>query len=366
MSKLSIYLLTSGFLLVLNGLTPAIAQATVTRIKDIQHNRQAAALHGLTEPILAQQEPTDSQNAAPSPTTDIATTPRPRDGFYFSVSGDARFVTKATISPIDAGISLSPGFGINSALGYRFKNNLRVEGEFSYGSNNVDEVSLPTIPGITTTVTNPAIPLTIANPITTPIPIAVPGFGTIPAGTTIPAGVVLNPGPPLTNATPINLGVFTIPAGTDLSALPGITTTGGVPGSTTTIRTPDIPAATLKVDGKITTISGLVNLYYDIPTGSRFEPYVGGGVGVSGARADNLSASYPGTTINYDISGGSTVFVYQLRAGVAYQVSDNSAVSLGYRYFNVAKQSFDVEPLGELEVDGLGVHNIELGFRYFF
>ncbi len=355
--------MTVGSLLVFGGMTPAPAQATVTRIQDIQHNKQAAELQGPIEPILAQQETTEPEATT---TPEVATTVRPRDGFYFSVSGDARFVTKTTISPVDADISLSPGFGINSAIGYRFKNNLRVEGEFSYGSNNVDEVRLPTIPGTTTTVTNPAIPLTIANPITTPVPIAVPGFGTIPAGTTIPAGVVLNPGPPLTNATPINLGVFTIPAGTDLSALPGITTTGGVPGSTTTIRTPDIPATTLKVDGKITTISGLVNLYYDIPTGTRFEPYVGGGVGLSGARADNLSASYPGTTISYDISGGSTVFVYQLRAGVAYQVSDNSSVALGYRYFNVAKQSFDVAPLGELEVDGLGVHNIELGFRYFF
>jgi opacity protein-like surface antigen len=342
----------------------AIAQpeAPMLRVQDMPPRSQAKDLQFQPAPLTLAQEATPS---APPQTPSPQLSGSKRDGFYVSVSGDARFIGKATIQPVDASLTFNPGFGINAAVGYRFKNNLRVEGEFSYGSNPVDEVSLPGIPATTIGSTTTTVPLTLANPLTTPVPIPIPGVGTIPAGTTVPAGIVLNPGPPLTNANPIAVGPLTIPAGTDLSAIPGITTTGG--GTTTTpITPPAIPAATVKVDGNITTLSGLFNLYYDIPTGSRFEPYVGGGVGVARASANDLSATYPGTTTSIGISGSTTVLVYQLRAGVAYLIDDQLSVNLGYRYFNVAKQSFDADPFGELEVDGLGVHNIELGLRYRF
>lgn len=340
-------------------------QANETRVQDLRHHSEAKLLHPLNQPtaqsILAQASTDSTTPSSPfSQTADFAS----RAGFYGAVSTDARFATKLTLEPINASISLSPGFGINAAVGYRFKNNLRLEGEFSYGSNNVREARLPSIPGATTTIST-TIPLTTAAAFTTPVPIPIPGVGIIPAGSTIPAGVVLNPGPPFTNANPVTVNGIIIPAGTDLSTVPGLTTTGGTTG-TTTVTAPDIPAATVKVGGKITTLSGLVNLYYDFPTRSRFEPYVGGGLGVSRASADGLSAGYPGTTIRYDISGGTTVFVYQFMGGVAYKLNANAAATFGYRYFNVAKQSFDVNPVGKLDVGGFGVHNIELGLRYSF
>jgi opacity protein-like surface antigen len=340
----------------------AQAQSSELRIKDLQQHTQAKDLYFQEQPLIF------AQDAQPQTITTPSTPPTPsskKDGFYVSVSGDARFIRKARIEPVDASLTFSPGFGINAAVGYRFKNNLRLEGEFSYGSNNVDEARLPEIPPTTLGTVTTNVPLTIANPITTPIPIVIPGIGTIPAGSTIPAGVVLNPGPPITTANAVTVAGFTIPAGTNLSAIPGLTTTGGGT-TTTTITSPAIPAATVKVDGKISTLSGLLNLYYDIPTGSRFEPYIGGGIGVSRASADNLSATYPGTTVGFGISGSTTAFVYQLRAGVAYNIDNNFSATLGYRYFNIAKQSFDADPFGELDVDGLGVHNIELGLRYRF
>lgn len=342
----------------------ANGQTQETRIQDLHPRAEAKLLqprNPSVEPSLLAQE-TPAQPVPPS--SPQAANSRSRAGFYGAVSTDARFVTKATFEPINATISLSPGFGINAALGYQFRNNLRLEGEFSYGSNNVDEARLPTIPGTTTTIST-TVPLTTATAFTTPIAIPIPGIGTIPAGSTIPAGIVLNPGPPLTNAAAITVNGITIPAGTNLSTIPGLTTTGGTTG-TTTVTTPPIPAATVKIGGKITTLSGLVNLYYDFPTGSPLEPYIGAGIGISHASADNLSAGYPGTTIRYDISGSSAAFAYQFRGGVAYNLSSNAAVTLGYRYFNVAKQSFDVGSIGEVDVGGLGVHNVELGFRYRF
>lgn len=295
-------------------------------------------------------------------------------GFYGAISGDARFLNETTVEPIDVNLDFDTGYGVNAALGYRFRNNLRVEGQFSYGSNEIGEVGLPGIPPGTTTVTNnvitPAVPLTTASPISTPVNIPVPNVGIIPAGTTIPAGVVLNPGPPITNAAAITSGPLTVPAGTNLSVIPGLATIGGTPETTTptttTVTTPEVPPTTVEARGKITTLSGLLNLYYDFPVSSNFEPYIGAGIGVSRASAEDVVANSPGTDLTVRLDGSSTVLVYQLMAGVAYYFSPRTALTLGYRYFNVAKQSFDSDQVGEVKADGFGVHNIELGLRFGF
>ena len=295
-------------------------------------------------------------------------------GFYGAISGDARFLNETTVEPIDVNLDFDTGFGVNAALGYRFRNNLRIEGQVSYGSNEIGEVGLPGIAPVTTTVTNnvitPAVPLTLALPISTPIGITIPNVGAIPAGTTIPAGVVLNPGPPITNASALNVGTFTVPAGTNLSVIPGLTTVGGTPGTTTpqttVVTTPEVQPTTVEASGKLTTLSGLVNLYYDFPVSSTFEPYIGAGIGISRGSAENVVATSPGTDLNVRLDGSSTILVYQLMAGAAYYFSPKTALTLGYRYFNVARQSFDSEQFGEVEADGLGIHNIELGLRFIF
>jgi len=353
------------------------AQTKELRVSDLPYQQsQAQDL----QPILTQNEPTREVETQPqvSPALNSALQAKEiffREGFYGSISGDARFLNQTTVQPVDINLDFNTGYGVNAALGYRFRNHLRLEAEFSYGSNDIGEVGLPRIPAttntITTNVTTPAVPLTIATPITTPVAITVPGFGIIPPGAGIPAGTVLNAGPPLTNAAPITIANgITIPAGTNLSIIPGLTTTGGTAETTapveTAVTTPEVPAATVEASGKITTLSGLLNLYYDFSTNSRFEPYVGGGIGVSRAAAENVTATYPGINISEEITGSSTVLVYQLMAGVAYNLDSRTALTLGYRYFNVARQSFQQESVGEVRADGLGVHNIELGLRYWF
>ena len=375
MKRFSFVLIVAVSLTAINA-SSSYAQTQQLQVKDLPSQQsQAKDL----QPTFAQTEPTTPPEPPSQPPPTLA--PKvpakqtfSRKGFYGSISGDARFLNQTTLKPSNIGINFNTGYGVNAALGYRFRNNLRLEAEFSYGSNGIKEVGLPRIPSTTTTittnVTTPAVPLTIAAPITAPVAITVPGVGTIPAGTGIPAGVVLNPGPPLTNATPITVDGITIPAGANLSAIPGLTTTGGTGATTTPVQTntttPEVPATTVKASGRITTLSGLLNLYYDIPTHSRFEPYIGGGIGASHGVAENVTATYPGTNINERITGSSTILVYQLMIGVAYNIDSSTAITLGYRYFNVAKQSFRLEPVGEVKADGIGVHNIELGFRHWF
>ncbi len=78
-----------------------------------------------------------------------------------------------------------------------------------------------------------------------------------------------------------------------------------------------------------------------------------------------MSISYPGTTFTATVDDSTLGFVYQLMAGVGYYFNPQTAVTLGYRYFNTFNTSFDT-PLGEVNLEGVGIHNLEVGVRYFF
>lgn len=320
----------------------------------------------LANPVNSQSEKpviVNTNSIAPPETltqaeTNVIKKPVSESGIYGAVSGDVRMFNSTTIKPIDVGADFNTGYGINGSIGYKFKNNLRVEGQVSYGSNDVRTIKLPGTPSITT----PGTPLTTAAPITTPIPPPIPGIGTIPAGTTIPAGVTLTPGTPPTTTSAITVGGLTIPAGTSLPAFNNIPTAGGT--AATTI--PGFAAVNAPASGGISTISGLVNVYYDLPTGTAFEPYVGAGVGLANASANNINATYPGTSAGTSLSGSSLALVYQLMAGVSYNINPSTALTLGYRYFNVGAQSFNSSGVGKVTAEGIGVNNIEMGVRVKF
>lgn len=67
------------------------------------------------------------------------------------------------------------------------------------------------------------------------------------------------------------------------------------------------------------------NVYKDIPLGSRFMPFIGGGIGFA--------------TSQYSVVGGSataTTFAGQGKAGLSYAVSPTTSVYLGYRILGIA------------------------------
>jgi opacity protein-like surface antigen len=317
--------------------------------------------------------PPFSPELAQTPTDELtpeAITPnRPvRQGAYGALSGDWRFFnsvdltgvnipTVGAIGPIET--EFNSGLGINGSLGYKFPNNIRVEGQIAYGRNAIGDVNLP------------GVPAAFGTPVTTPLQIT-PGT-VIPAGTTIGGfvlpvnvdvgGIALNPGTPPTLAQEIAVpgGLGTVPAGTPIPA--GTPTSGGT--TTTPLIRPELPAATVDASGSISTLSGLFNVYYDLDTQSNWQPYLGGGIGISRIAAHNLSVTYPGTTLSASVDDATLGLVYQLMAGVGYYFNPRTAVTVGYRYFDTLNTSFDT-PLGEVNLEGVGIHNLEVGLRYFF
>ena len=84
----------------------------------------------------------------------------------------------------------------------------------------------------------------------------------------------------------------------------------------------------------------MANFFYDFRNDSDFTPYVMAGAGVAFIRSE---VEYRGEFGNRDIhmsdSDNFTNFAWNIGAGVAYNVNENIAVDLGYRYLNLGSVS---------------------------
>jgi outer membrane protein OmpA-like peptidoglycan-associated protein len=112
--------------------------------------------------------------------------------------------------------------------------------------------------------------------------------------------------------------------------------------------------------GSMRNYSGMIDGLYDLPVEFfGFKPYVGVGVGAGDYSADKIRADgmpYPGY-----FGGDKWDFAYQGIAGVAYNVDDNIALTLEYRYYD---QSGDSHPRG-VRTDYQS-NSALLGVRYTF
>lgn len=102
--------------------------------------------------------------------------------------------------------------------------------------------------------------------------------------------------------------------------------------------------------------SYMANAYYDFRNSSRWTPYVG--VGGGGAQVFLSKSSGLGNTEDKDTS-----FAYQLMAGVSYAPTSIPLTewSIGYRYFGVDGADF-----GNIQLDDLNSHNVEVGAKFRF
>ena len=116
--------------------------------------------------------------------------------------------------------------------------------------------------------------------------------------------------------------------------------------------------------------SGILNGYVDLGTYVGITPYVGAGIGLI-RTTSKLSAEYidsADSANNFVLSNNKTrySFAYTLNAGLAYQVSKNVQVDLGYQYFSapdaeyVTATSLNTFP----DHKGISNHQIKLGLRY--
>ena len=107
--------------------------------------------------------------------------------------------------------------------------------------------------------------------------------------------------------------------------------------------------------------SVFINAYYDIYTGTKFTPYVGGGIGIAKIRA-KLVLPETGDSA----SESSNEFAWQLGAGVSYAATNNLAVDLGYRYADYGSLTVYKETSGFKNKVEPTSNEFYLGVRYAF
>jgi len=81
------------------------------------------------------------------------------------------------------------------------------------------------------------------------------------------------------------------------------------------------------ISGKLRNIPAMANFYLDMASGSRLEPYIGFGLGLSFV---NLKGTSPSAG---RIDSSAHAFAFQPIVGANYYVTDQIAVGLQYRYF---------------------------------
>lgn len=104
------------------------------------------------------------------------------------------------------------------------------------------------------------------------------------------------------------------------------------------------------INGDISTISLMVNGYYDFMPKETICPFIGAGIGYANVEGD----------IDELGSEDDNVLAYQVAVGVAFAINPQTKIDVQYRYFDTDDGDFD-----GLEVE-YGTHNAMLGVRYSF
>jgi outer membrane protein OmpA-like peptidoglycan-associated protein len=125
---------------------------------------------------------------------------------------------------------------------------------------------------------------------------------------------------------------------------------------------PSFSGTTVPVSGSIQNVPVMLNGYFDLVNHTRFEPYVGVGVGFSTVRLHDITANNAMRLIN---SSAKTTFAFQPIVGANLQVSDHVSVGLQYRYFRSLDPQF-TDRAGHRFTINNSAHNVLASLTYHF
>ncbi|OSO94421.1 hypothetical protein B7O87_03010 [Cylindrospermopsis raciborskii CENA303] len=113
----------------------------------------------------------------------------------------------------------------------------------------------------------------------------------------------------------------------------------------------------LSIFGNLTVITVLINGYYDFPTGSKFRPYIGGGLGLN-FNTGNVDGIV-------DISG--TSFAYQGKTGIQYEITPKGNIFAEVKYTVAQGYRLKDRVLGDdVELGNISSVGLNIGYRQGF
>ena len=237
------------------------------------------------------------------------------DGPYVGIGGGLSILNDSSVTApardpfkaLNAKTATDTGFAIRGMAGYAFPSGLRVEGEIDYRRHGIDEMD------------------------------------------------VKSPGALVKLAVDGAIARDRLPAGTEYADLLSAQQDAfdeGVKG-------------TQDIDGNFSMLAFMANVDYDFDTGSRWVPYVGGGLGVATISVDTETDT--GTSL---VDDSDTVFAYQVGAGIGYEFpleeGRSITVSLDWRYFGTQAPTFKGDVSGDDFEATINGHDIGIGLIYGF
>ena len=247
------------------------------------------------------------------------------DGPYVGIGGSLSILNDSEVTapanepytPLNINATTKNGFAVRGMAGYAFPSGLRVEAEIDYRRHGTDQMDVKS-PGSLVEVVAPEVA----------------AFVNAQAGS----------------------AVYRDPANTSY---------GDLRDEHKQFAAAAVTAVPQPVDGAFSMLAFMGNVDYDFDTGSRWAPYVGGGLGVAIISLDTETDT--GTSLADD---SDTVLAYQVGAGIGYEFpleeGRSITVSLDWRYFGTQTPTFTGDVTGaefDVEING---HDIGIGLIYGF
>jgi opacity protein-like surface antigen len=117
---------------------------------------------------------------------------------------------------------------------------------------------------------------------------------------------------------------------------------------------PEGGTSTGNVSGDLGAAAFMANMFIDLTAGAPITPYIGGGVGIATLSLDDVDAD----GFHYYDSDDEAVLAYQLGGGIAFDLSRNVALDIGYRFFGTEEADFANSSLK------YETHTVMMGLRY--
>ncbi len=124
-------------------------------------------------------------------------------------------------------------------------------------------------------------------------------------------------------------------------------------------------ATTGATSAKVSASTVLFNGYIDLGTWYRATPYIGAGAGTARVSInDYTSTALP--PFSGDASHAQWNFAWAGMAGLAYAISPNTMIDLGYRYINFGDVTTGRDSFGSMTLKQIAAHEVRVGLRWSF
>lgn len=132
------------------------------------------------------------------------------------------------------------------------------------------------------------------------------------------------------------------------------------------------PGGTNEYTADIESWVGLANAYIDLFSWRGITPYVGAGIGIASIEVNGLKdVNVPNNSVFYGEDNTETNFAWAIHAGVAYDVTPQVALELGYRYLNLGDAKSGTvtaydnsSSYASVDLDDVHSHDLMVGMRW--